>query len=62
MKTRVRTKAIAAAVLSGLLLLAPAQTYAVKSKQAQYDGGTITQIPKAAKGKLVVDDTNLRFE
>jgi len=62
METNVRMRAICIAVLSGLLLLAPAQIYAVSSKQAQYDGGTITEIPKEAKGKLLVGEANLRFE
>lgn len=57
-----KMKAILVAVLSAALLLAPFQAYAVSSKMAEYDGGTVTQIPKAQKGKLVTGNTNLRFE
>jgi len=49
--------------MTATLLLAPIQSYAgVGSKQAQYDGGTISQIPKEAKGKLIIGNKNLRFE
>jgi hypothetical protein len=62
MKTEREMKTILAAVLSAALLLAPFQAYAVSSRQAEYDGGTITQIPKSEKGTLVTGDTDLRFE
>jgi hypothetical protein len=55
-------KAILVAALSAALLLGPFQAYAVSSKQVEYDGGTITQIPKAEKGTLVTGDADLRFE
>jgi len=57
-----KMKAVLLAVLSATLLLAPLQTYAVSSKQAEYDGGTVTQIPKTQKGQLITGDANLRFE
>ncbi|HVB58157.1 MAG TPA: hypothetical protein VNE63_17255 [Candidatus Acidoferrales bacterium] len=62
MKTKEQAKTILIAVLSAALLLAPLQAYAVSSKQAQYDGGTVTQIPKAQKGKLITGNANLRFD
>jgi hypothetical protein len=62
MSTNAKMKAILVAVLSATLLLGPFQAYAVSSNQAEYDGGTITQIPKAQKGTLVTGDTDLRFE
>lgn len=62
MNVNAKMKAILLAVLIAALLLAPFQAYAVSSKQAQYDGGTVTQIPKAEKGKLMTGNANLRFE
>ncbi|MFZ0332841.1 MAG: hypothetical protein WBD94_02130 [Candidatus Acidiferrales bacterium] len=53
---------LAAVVLSAALLFTPFQVCAVSSKQAQYDGGTITEIPKSERGTLVTGDTDLRFE
>lgn len=55
-------KKILAAVLGGVLLLGASQAYAVSKKQAEYDGGTVTQIPKQQKGTLVTADSELRFE
>lgn len=55
-------KKILPAVLSGVLLLGASQAYAVSKKQAEYDGGTVTQIPKQQKGTLVTADSELRFE
>lgn len=55
-------KKILAAVLGGVLLLGASQAYAVSKKQAEYDGGTVTQIPKQQKGTLVTADSDLRFE
>ena len=62
MDTHFRAKAVLLGVLSAALLFAPLQADAVSSKQAEYDGGTVTQIPKAQKGKLIAGSTNLRFE
>jgi len=62
MGTGAKLKSILVAVLSAALLLVPIQAYAVSSKKAEYDGGTVTQIPEAQKGKLVTGDTDLRFE
>src|SRR5271157_5240792 len=62
MKLKREMKTILAAILSAALLLGPFQAYAVSSNQAEYDGGTITQIPKAQKGTLVTGETDLRFE
>lgn len=62
MNWEAKMKAVLLAVLSATLMLAPLQTYAVSSKQAEYDGGTVTQIPKTQKGKLITGDANLRFE
>lgn len=50
------------AALSAALLLGPSQAYAVSSSEAEYDGGTVTQIPKEQKGKLDAADSELRFE
>ena len=44
------------------ILLSPIQSYAVGSKQAQYDGGTVTAIPKEQKGDLTTGDTSLDFK
>lgn len=55
-------KKILPAVLGGVLLLGASQAYAVSKKQAEYDGGTVTQIPKQQKGTLVTADSDLRFE
>lgn len=55
-------KKILPAVLGGVLLLGASQAYAVSKKQAEYDGGTVTQIPKQQKGTLVTADSELRFE
>jgi hypothetical protein len=62
MNRNAKTKAVLLALVSVTLALAPLQAYAVSSKQAEYDGGTVTQIPKAQKGKLVTGNVNLRFE
>jgi hypothetical protein len=50
------------AVLGAILLLGSSQAYAVSAKKAEYDGGTIAQIPKEQKGTLVTADSELRFE
>ena len=55
-------KKILAVVLSAGLVLGASQAYAVSKKQAEYDGGTVTQIPKQQKGTLVTADSELRFE
>lgn len=47
--------------LGTALILAPFQAYAVSSKKARYDSGTITQIPKEQIGMLTVGNSNLRF-
>jgi hypothetical protein len=60
MNAKMKTAILAA--LSAALLLAPFQAYAVSSKQAEYDGGTVTQIPKAQKGTLSTGNANLQFE
>lgn len=51
-----------AVILTATLLLAPVQAYAVGSKEAEYDGGTVTQIPKQQKGKLLTADSELQFQ
>lgn len=40
---------------------APLRSYAVSSKKAQYDGGTVTEIPKSQTGTLVAGDIGLLF-
>jgi hypothetical protein len=62
MNTHSSWKKTLPAVLSAVLLLSTSQVYAVSAKQAEYDGGTITQIPKQQKGTLVTADSELRFE
>ena len=48
--------------LGTALILAPFQAYAVSSKKARYDSGTITQIPKTQIGILTVGNSKLCFE
>ncbi len=62
MRTKSDIKTIFIAALTMMLLLAPVEVYGVSSKQAQYDGGTITQIRKSETGTLITGDTDLRFE
>jgi hypothetical protein len=62
MNTQPKMKAVLLAIVGVALLLAPVRTYAVGSKEAQYDGGTITEIPKAQKGTFIIGDASLRFE
>lgn len=62
MNRNVTLKALLLIFVMAALLFAPAQSYAVSSKQAQYDGGTVAQIPKSETGNLVARDDNLEFE
>jgi hypothetical protein len=60
--TNATARAALLLAVSALILLSPMQTYAVGSKEAQYDGGTVTAIPKEQKGSLVTGDANLDFK
>lgn len=44
-----------------LVFIASLRSYAVSSKKAQYDGGTVAQIPKSETGTLVTGDSGLIF-
>ncbi len=48
--------------LTVVMLLAPLPSHAVGSKQAQYDGGTVTQISKSQTGSLIAGDSGLQFD
>lgn len=49
-------------LITAAMLLLPLPSYAVSSKQAQYDGGTVTQIPKSQTGNLIAGDSSLQFD